>query len=712
VEAWKRKIIEQDALDSGIPEWKRRAMQSDAVVQEDVGPSPMNLDESQEAPALVRLEVGALDKQEDRLRALQKHYPDARPYGDGDNFIYTNPETGRTNLYNTEARLFAPSTWFSLGDVASATPEIAEMLGGIGGAVVGGVGGGATGTAVPVPVVGTISGAAIGSVTGAGAGAAGARDLTQRAINGYFGNDDTRSTGEYLTDTAQTFALGAGGEAAGRAIGFGYQGAKNAWNKRLIGEIDPTEAIAKRVEDMRAIGIEPTVGMATGGRRAANLEHALIDTRNGHVIQDAIDQAYGKQGAEFDRIVHGISDAPASIAEAGEAIRRQTQMAKEATKARTNELYKAAGEKITSPATIDATTDFLKRIEAERAGFNSFDKLTKTKATDRAYEAAAALVSDAQNGMTFDQLKEARTIIGGLAEEETDKLTKARLNDLYHSIGADMQSTAYASSPEAQQAFNKANNQFRRSVSANQFGDKSVAAEILNKKDTDQLFGWATANVKNGGNRIAQTRRIIERSEGGKEAWDQTVAGFTERLGLASNDEFDPGAFMRNWNKVSGEAKDAMFKGTKNAQYRKDLDRLAGIADHWTKYRKSANHSNTAAHQTALNSMNPLSQENLVGTALGTAGVMASGGTAAAGLAVGAAKGGAKAAGRSMSQASRVKLLTDPATVNWLADIGKAHMQKGGLKAHIGKLYGIRNTVTRPVAIAIDEYLRDAGIEE
>lgn len=710
MEAWKRKIIEQDALDSGIPEWKRRAMQTDAVVVEDAGPSPMNLDDSQEAPALVRMEVGALDKPEDRLRALQKHYPDARPYGDGDNFIFTNPQTGRTNLYNTEARLFAPSTWFSLGDLASIAPEVGEMAGGIGGAAIGGIGGAAAGTAVPV--LGTAAGGVSGAIAGAGTGSVAGREGVQYALRSIFGNEDTATPKEHLIDASKTFALGAGGEGLGRLVGYGFKTGKNAWNKRLIGEINPTEEIAKRVDDMRAIGIEPTVGMATGGKRAADLEHALINTRKGQVIQDAIDQAYGKQGAEFDRIVRGISDSPLSVAETGEAIQRQAQMAKDATKARTNELYKAAGEKITSPAVVDATTDFLKRIEAERAGFSEFDKLTKTKATDNVYKHAAALVADAQNGMSFDQLKDARTVIGKLAKDETDTLTKAKLDDLYHSISADMQNTALASSPEAQQAFNKANNQYRRAQSIDQFGNKSVADTILKQPDTDKIFGWATANAKNGGNRIAQTRRIIERSEGGKDAWDQTVSGFTERLGLASNDEFDPGLFMRNWNKVSKEAKDAMYKGTKNAQYRQDLDRLSTIADHWTKYRKSANHSNTAAHQSALGSMNPLSQENLIGTALGTAGVMASGGTAATGLAVGAAKGGAKAAGRSMSQASRVKLLTDPTTVNWLADIGKAQMQKGGMKAHIGKLYGIRNMVTRPVAIAIDEYFRATGIEE
>ncbi|TWF46330.1 hypothetical protein [Neorhizobium alkalisoli] len=87
---WKTKIIEKDTV---LPsDWRKRAMESDAIaakIFEEPGPNPLDLDTSADAPNYIRLQVGALDKPEDRLAALRKTYPDAKPYGE-DNFIYTD----------------------------------------------------------------------------------------------------------------------------------------------------------------------------------------------------------------------------------------------------------------------------------------------------------------------------------------------------------------------------------------------------------------------------------------------------------------------------------------------------------------------------------------------------------------------------------------------------------------------------------------------
>ena len=127
---WKKKIIERDG--GAIPDWKRKIIEKDSGtnVFENAGPDPRDISaDSGDAPWNVRMAVGALDKPEDRLKALQKTYPDAKPYGD-DNFIFTD-ENGRTSLYNRES-------WFpSLGDFASIAPEIGETVGGAIGGVLG-----------------------------------------------------------------------------------------------------------------------------------------------------------------------------------------------------------------------------------------------------------------------------------------------------------------------------------------------------------------------------------------------------------------------------------------------------------------------------------------------------------------------------------------------------------------------------------------------
>lgn len=698
MEDWKKRIIERDGgAVAQVPDWKRLALENDSVTYG--GPDARSIDDSADAPALIRMEVGALDKPGDRLKALQKHFPDAQPYGDN-NFIYT--ENGKTRLYNQES-------WFpSLGDFASIAPELGETVGGAVGGAVGAIGGGTAGSVVPI--LGTGAGAVTGAMAGAGTGSVAGREATQRGLNYLFGNEDTRTAGEQVGDAAQTFALGAAGEGIGRGIGAGFKAGKNAWNSHIIGKVDDVGKVAERAADLRAIGAEPTAGMVSGNKKTAVLEHALMGTRPGQAIQSRIDDVFAAQSDEFGRVVGELSDKPLSVAEAGEALRRQTELAKEAAFKRSEQLYGKAAEQITSPAVVDKTGEFLKGLIDQQQSYGEFDKLTRGAQTDQVIKQATAIITDAQQGgMSFDKLKQARSYVGQIAADTDDKVLKNQLNGLYASLTSDMEKTALTSGPDAKQAFQKANNHFRRTVDSEKgFGKGSVADTIL-KKNTDDIFNYAVAGAKNGGNRIAQIRRTVERSEGGKEAWDQVISGFTDRLGRNSADDYDPGTFLRGWSKTSEEAKDALFKGTKNAQYRADLDRLARIGDNWTKYRKSANHSNTQSHRSALDSMNPMSKDNILASALG----LASGVDPASALAMGAAKGVTTRSVSRMSQGSRAKLLQDPNTVNWLANVPQAEMKKGGIKAHVGKLVAIgRSTTDNALAAAINDYLRDLGFQE
>lgn len=695
---WQKKIIERDG--GAVPDWQRQIMEKDSGTNifENAGPDPRDLsDDADDASWNVRMEVGALDRSEDRLKALQKHFPDAKPYGD-DNFIYTD-EKGRTRQYNKES-------WLpNLGDFASIAPEYGEIMGGAIGGVYGAAGGGIAGSAVPA--VGTTAGTVAGAIGGAGAGSVVGRESVQRGLNWLFGNEDTRSGSEQAIDAAQTFALGAGGEGVGRAVGAGFKAGKNAWNKSLIGEPDDIAKVQQRVQDWQKVGIDPTVGLVAGSDRAAKLEQALTATRAGSDIERRLADAHSAQGNEFARVVTGIADRPLSVAEAGEKLADQTKLAKKAGFARSEELYNRVAEKITAPAVVDSTDQFLKTLAAERAGYGEFDKITRGSQADSVIEQTSAILQDAQNGMSFDKLKQARSYIGQIANDTEDKVLSKHLNGLYASLTEDMNKTAIASGPDAQQAFNKANNQYRRLQDPEKgFGKGGVADTIL-KKNTDDVFNWATAGVKNGGNRIAQVRRIVEKSEGGKDAWNEVVSGFTDRLGKNSADDYDPGTFLRAWNKTSEEAKDAIFKGSANAQYRKDLDTLSRIGDTWTKYRKNANHSNTQSHAQMIRSMNPMDKDNAIATALGLATM------GPAGAALGAAKGGAGFVGTKAVQNSRAKLLTNPETVNWIAQIPKAEMQKGGIAAHMQKLTAIRKrTSDQALATSINEYLRDLGYDE
>ncbi|MCZ4089068.1 hypothetical protein [Sinorhizobium psoraleae] len=166
-----------DWMNGAVPvsddEWNQAVPVTDEEWNQIVnsGPNPDLIDDSEDAPALIRAQVGALDKPEDRLKALQKTYPDAKPYGD-DNFIFTD-EKGKVRLYNQES-------WMpSLGDFVSIGPEAGETIGGGLGGFFGGLAGAAGGSVVPV--VGTGAGAVGGAITGAGAGSVAGRKASSVA---------------------------------------------------------------------------------------------------------------------------------------------------------------------------------------------------------------------------------------------------------------------------------------------------------------------------------------------------------------------------------------------------------------------------------------------------------------------------------------------------------------------------------------------------
>lgn len=682
---WKARAKAESTVDN---DWKKRVIAQSrpfGLTEEDVA----DLDD---APAMIRMEVGALDKPDDRLKALQKHYPDAAPFGDDGNFIYTD-ENGKVRQYNQEG-------WMpGLGDIASIAPEIGETLGGGIGSILGALGG----SVLPGPgtVAGGIGGAGVGSVIG--------KEATQRGLNAIFGNEDTRTGGEQLKDAAITFGVGAAGDGVGRALGAGAKGIGKAWRNYAVGgDVDDLAEAAQRAADFQAIGMNnPTQGMIANNGRTATMEHALVNTRAGKEIAKRIEDAHSAMGNEFDRITNGLG-RPLSKAEAGEALQKQAQAAKDAGFARSSDLYDDVAAKITSPAVVSNTDQFAQKLAAQRAGYGQFDSLTKGGTTDKVIETTTALLSDAKDGtMTFDQLKQARTFIGQQAADTDDKVLKNHLNDLYSSLTADMEATAKASGDDALQAFRKANNQFKRHISLETgFGKGSDASTVLSK-NSDDVLNWAISGAKNGGDRIAAVRRQVVKTENGQQAWNDVTSGVIDRLGRNSAEDFDPGKFMREWKKLSPESKKAMFHGTNQKQYADDLDRLSRIAENWTQnYAKHQNHSNSANHLAARDSLNPLSSQNAVASLFG----MNQFGTT--GMLLGAAKGAAAGTVNAISRGSRAKLLQNPEVVRIMAEMGSSSLKKGGVAAQFAKLNQLRKRTTdQALAAALADYFNDMGME-
>ncbi|MBB4230022.1 hypothetical protein [Rhizobium mongolense] len=659
--------------------------------------SSTDIDPVLQVPKIVRAQVGALDKPEDRLRTLRQTYPDAQPYN-GDNFIMTDPQTGKTMVYNQES-------WIpDLNDAASLIPEIGEGIGAIGGAVTGAAIGGTSGSVVPL--AGTAAGAVTGGAIGAGTGATIGREAAQRGANWFFGNEDTRTTGEQLGDAAKTFALNAAGEGIGLGVapfvGKAARGVGSAVKDGptgfVIGKVDDPALAAQRVADARNAGIDLTAGMISGSKNTALKEQALAATTAGKQIQDRIEGAWSGLDRRANEIVGDITPQTLSKQELGQALKDQSAQLKAQTKARNDYLYDRAGE-LTGDAQASGlnTRQYLGQLQAEREAMGKSAALNNGKSIDSVIAQAQAVVDDIGTGVNFNVLKEARTSVGAIANDPgVDQVLRDRAQGLYSALTRDMGDTAQSAGGDALQAWKKANNYSRRMRDPKSiFSTKGSVDEILKKKTPEEASDWVLGQANKGGTRMNVVRRQIERTEGGRELWDSLSGSAVERM-MYEGDQLNPTRFWKQWNAVSPEAKNALFSGTRRAQHRGDLDALSRLSENFKNYRRMDNHSNTNKTAGVMSELNPLDKTTLLGALF----------LGPKALAVSAA-GKAANFGYKRWQA---KLLANPDAARWFRNVPNAQMQKGGLKAHLGRLKDIAaNTSDNALAVAINDYFGEIG---
>ncbi|MEW9616016.1 hypothetical protein AB3G45_19565 [Shinella sp. S4-D37] len=519
---------------------------------------------------------------------------------------------------------------------------------------------------------------------------------------------------------------GAAQRAVGRSVRQGARIAKEQkgtlGERMLVDRADDPTLAGKRADDFAKISAEPTAGMVSNSERLATREHVLAGTRQGKEIQKRIEGAFGAMDNEFDRIVEGTAGASnngtgiaRSRQELGTLLQDQAEAAKQAGFARSKQLYDDVTDKA-GGVNADGThvNEYLKQLTKQKKGLSNSDKLAYGSELDKTIAQTKAIVDDIKNGkVDIGKLREVRTRVSEqLYDKEISSDKRKLLSGFRDTLTKEMELTAEKAGPEAQQAFRKANNQYRRQIDPETgFGKKSPINTLANMQSPEKVAGWVMQQGKEGGTRINTLRRQIDRAEG-KEAWDALTSNVVDRMGRKIDSDgveaFDASKFVREWNSLSPEAKDALFKGTARQQYREDLDRLSRVADTMGKYNRKANHSNTAKHQSMASELNPFDAQFLLSTVVGGATL---GPWGVAGAAAGQVGRKAAAAG---ARSYNARLLTDPKTVKWLADIPKAEMAKGGLRAHVGKLRDIARDEApgSALAIAISEYLRDVGIED
>lgn len=547
---------------------------------------PPGTDTQTGAPGNVRMLVGSAPPR-DRLANLQKYYPDAIAVPDRngnptDNFIFTDPQSGKKTLYNPQG--------LDLGDVSSVGREAAQ---GVGATVGGGVGAlealptGELAAPVTVPIM-------------AGIGATTADNMYSALMQSFGGQVDTRSPVEHGLDDAFLAGTTALGNTAGDMIGtVGRATTKPLFAGALLGPEG-----TQRIANMEAAGVTPTLATASTRSVVPKTTAALnaFPTSTG-VVSDAAARNVGEVEQGVDRLATQFSGGQPTTSPqvAGGALQTGAASAAERFQARQDQLYDAAFNRIgaDTPVPLNNVRQLYAQIASQTAG--AHDALSGTvSGMNRIADVMRASidpVTGRSRPVSFETLRRIRTEIGRELNDPVVAGSTGATNDvkrmLSGALTADLNAVA-AQDPAARQLLQQADRYTRFNMNHN----IPVLQKLQDAGTPEQVYNIALAGAKDGGTTLTRIRRNLQPEE-----WDVMAGTVLGRLGQApaskqnaNSDVFSVNTFLTNWSdkRLSPEAKTALFGGTRYGDLRTQLDRLAQAAEYVKGVDQYANPSGTA----------------------------------------------------------------------------------------------------------------------
>lgn len=625
------------------------------------------IDKTTGTPAFVRAQVGSAPEA-DRMANIRRFYPDAVPY-DEDNFVFTNPATGRPTLYNPPG--------LDWGDVPAVGREITQAVFSGAGAALGAAGGFVVGAVAGPP--GMMAAAGAGAVMGAGLGSAAGGSLWDISANLIGGRIDTRTTLEASIDTALDFGGGAVGQRFGELLEQGIRAGAGATRT----------GVQRMVEAYQRVGVEPPAGAVTGSRALGNVEQMLGRTpSSASIMQENARRVIDQTRAAAARLAERFGPVQ-TITGAGETIRRAAVRAVERFGFKQEEIYTEVFDLIGADTLVQVNAVAALRQELLQELATAPRALRQP--LQRALRMLTSIEDDAAGGgIAFSALRQVRTNIGrdvGSPTMFTTSSQNANMRRVYGALTEDLSAAAARTSADAAQKLRVAD-RFTRIF-------MNTAAETLEKIsrfDADEkAFNYVMARTQDGANLLARLRRNFTDDE-----WDTVAGTVLGRLGRATpgaqntaGDAFSVSTFLTNWNRMTLEARSVVFGGPRYRELAPALDDLVSVVGSLKEMERLANTSNTSNVMIAYMTM-----QGLLGGLVGTA-------------ATGSTTGGAGVAATTIIGPNlAARLITSPSFVRWLT---RPVTNPNGIAAHMGRLLAIAEAEPE-IRDDIHAYLRRLGV--
>jgi hypothetical protein len=648
-------------------------------------PSEKQIEMTTGAPLGVRAAVGSATTMQDKLATLKQYFPDARPY-DKDNFIYTDPKTGRATLMNEKNPVLFGVPLPTMGDIAGALPEIAEFVGA-------GTGAALTAPFGPPAMVG-----------GAGLGGAAFKKLYEMGMQYGGPTVETRGGAEQATGVTKDMLLNAIGQRGGQLMEQYSPYLLSPIQQQLMGLRQGIPQAASR------LGIKLPAGVATQSPAVQRLEAGLAQTPGGaQIIAPKYELMQEQMGTAARNIAEDISQVgktPSMIPTPpftekgglGGFIKRGSEAAGKRFEDRRNQIDDVVAYAVGPNNRFAAgnTAQLVNQLNAEIATSPN----TLRPMLSPVIQRSMRIVDDANagfGGVTFDALRRARTEIG----KEIDRpdisgfSNTKELKRLYAALSADIYQAAKQSGPIAERSLKLHDRYVRFNREVNLPALQKIADQNLDVN----AVNYAMAGTKDGMGRLQVLVRNFkpeERDTLAASVWQQlgnAKAGTKEGVDVGADSfEFSANTFLTNWNGLSDSAKQVLFGGERYRNIIPAINDLVKISTGAREAGKAVNVSNTGGAQMVTSAL--LGTGGLIGGGLG-------------GDMTQALLGGAGAlGGLVLSSNLAARLLESPRFIRWVSDTSRAVVNNpNSLTTQIAKLSAIA-TADPAASDAIEAYYK------
>lgn len=366
------------------------------------------------------------------------------------------------------------------------------------------------------------------------------------------------------------------------------------------------ETMQRGIADFATVGAQPSVGQAAGNRRTRGLESLLAGSPTASSrMADFAERQARDIGTGLQRRADDFFPN-ASAERAGRAVERGADTFANNAKVMRRALYWAADKAI--PANTRLPMANTQRTLAELTALTpGAESTTAQLLNPRIAEIAKSLGEDmmaaratGQMGIPYQAVKDLRSRIGEELADfslSPDRPT-AQYKRLYAALSQDMEQAAREQGPDAMQAMRRAN-AYTRASSARL---EQVQRVVDKNGGSEKVFNAVMAGTQDGGTTLRAVMQSLP-----KEGQRAVTAAVIKRMGLPTpgqaglgEAQFSAQTFLTNWNRVSPEAKRALFD-RHGPQFSRDMDKIARVAENIRDGSKVfANPSGTANRAAAI----------------------------------------------------------------------------------------------------------------